>query len=195
MALIDFTRPYRAKEARVATWDAVNEVWLSSVNIPNLQGVTITPVFDNDEMKIFGTQEHFLSSFAGAEVSLDFGGMDDPSYNAMTGVDSVESGSGAAEIRRTIYAGGKNLAYFGLIVSVDTDGLSDAHWLLPRVKLDNLMEMAMVADSEFTKPNITAKAGRLRLADNSLYPVLEIPEYAVDTTIETDFNVAFQPLA
>ncbi len=191
MALPDFTRPYRAISARVATFDPVTELWGTSVAVPNLQGITVTPTMDNDELKIYGTLEHFLSSFAGVELSLEFGGMDDPSYAAMTGIASVESGSGATEQRRTSYAGGINLAYFGLIVSVDTDGLSDAHWLIPRVKLDSLAELALVADSEFVKPSITAKGGRLRLADESLYYVLDIIEHAANTPIGTDFNVEF----
>ena len=194
MALPDFTRPYKANDARVATYDSTNEVWLSSVPVPNLQGVTFTPTFDNDEMKIYGVIEHLLSVFAGGELSFDFGGRDDASYNAMTGVASSESGSGAAEVRTTIFAGGINLAYFGLIVAVDADGDADAHWFIPRIKLDNLEEMALVADSEFSVPNITAKAARLRLADGSKYPVFNYVEHAVATAIEEDFNAAFVPL-
>lgn len=195
MAIPDFTRPYKANSARVATFDPVTELFDASIAIPNLQGLTATPTMDNDEIKIYGSLEHFLSSLAGFELTLDFGGMDDPSYNAMTGIPSVSSGSGASEQKRTSFAGGINLAYFGLIVAVDTDGVADAHWLLPRIKLDSLAELALVADSEFVKPSISAKAGRLRLADESLYYMLDIIEHVQATAIETDFNVAFQPIA
>lgn len=194
MALIDFTRPYAIKAASVALWLEATELWDTPVVIPNMQGATFTPTMSNDEMTIYGSTEHLLSVLMGGELSLDFGGIDTPSYEVMTGLVGTPSGSGATEVDDTPYIGSDNLPYFGLIYALDTDGDNDMHFLLPRVKLDSFFEIAAVAESEFIKPNVTAKAARLRLADESLYPILRTKKYAQVTAIPTDFNTAFTAL-
>lgn len=194
MALIDFTRPYAIKAASVAKWLEATEVWDTPVVIPNLQGATFTPTMSNDEMTIYGSTEHLLSVLMGGELSFDFGGIDTASYNEMTGLVGTTSGSGATEVEDTPYIGSGNMPYFGIIYALDTDGDNDMHFLFPRVKLDSFAEIAAVAESEFLKPNITAKAARLRLIDESIYPVMRTRKYAVATAIPTDFNAAFAAL-
>lgn len=195
MPIADFTRPYGIKAASVAAWDEAAETWGTPVIVPNLMGATFTPTMSNDEMNIYSSVEHLLSVLAGGELSLDLGGIATAAYNVMTGLTSDESGSGAGEVRDTAYIGGFNMAYFGIIYALDTDGVSDMHYHLPRVKLDSFAELAAVAESEFVKPNITAKAARLRLADGvTLYPILRTIEHIVSTAIPSDFNVAFAPL-
>jgi len=185
---------YKVIEARVATWLPATETWDTSVAIPNLSGIKFDPEMDNDELYVFGAKEHLLSVPVGMKVTMSFGGVDNTSANAMTGMSSTESGSGDDETRKTRWSGGDNLPYFGLIVAVEANDGLDAHLMLPRLKLDSLMALDLAKGNKFVIPNVTAKAARLRLAAGTLYPVMDLLEHAVVNTVETDFAVALLSL-
>lgn len=195
MSLLDFNKWYAVNGARVATWLPGTETWDTSVAIPNLQGIMIKPVYDTDLAKIYGAGEHALAVFVDLDITMNFVGKDDPSVVAMTGRSSTSSGSGDSEQRTTLYTGGEDLSYFGLIAQILGQEGADLHLFAPRVKLQDDFGIEFDADSKFGKSDISAKGLRLRLADNTLYPVLKAIEHATVTTIETDFATAFTALS
>jgi hypothetical protein len=160
------------------------------VAVPNLQGIKITPTMDNDEMRGFGSLEHLLAVLVGAEVELDFGGIDKDTEVVMTGFASSSSGSGASEQRSTRYEGADNLPYFAYQVQIIADDEGDGHILLPRMKLDSLLPLEIAKENKFAMPNVKAKAVRLRKADNSLYPVFDFIEHATVTALSSTFTMA-----
>ena len=195
MSLLSFNRWYRTSGARVGKWLPGTETWDTSVAIPNLQGIMIKEVFDTDHMKIFGAEEHGLAVPTALDITLKFGGIDNTSANVMTGRSSTESGSGDSEQRTTRHEGGADLGYFGLIAAIAGQGGSDLHALIPRIKCMDDFDLELDGDNKFILPDITARGYRLRLADNSLYPLMDAVEHAVATAIETDFAAAFTALS
>lgn len=194
MAILSWGKWYRVSEARVAAWDPDAETWNTGVAVPNLQGVSLTPMMENDEKNVFGAREAFLSVLVGVEASLSFVGKDDASMTEMTGIDSTSSGSGSSETRRTRHAGGADLGMFGLIVAIAKQGGGDMHVLLPYGKLDSLAALEMTEENQFAVPNITAKFGRLRKAAGTLYDVYNELEHATATAVPTDFTTTFADL-
>ncbi|RMH11464.1 MAG: hypothetical protein D6698_16320 [Gammaproteobacteria bacterium] len=193
MTVLEFRKPYGIAAARVAKWNPSTETWGTSVAIPNLQGIAISPVHETDEKNTYGAREHLLSVLVSIEVTLDFVGKDSLSAQVMTGITPESLDSGAT--RKTRHVGGVNLPYFGLICQIRADDGGDLHLMIPYAKLDSLIGLQMDAENKFVVPNVTAKAARLRLSDNSLYPIWDELEHETLTDIETDFNTAFAPLS
>jgi hypothetical protein len=192
--MINWRTMYRVIAASVAQWDPDAETWNTPVEVPNLQGISLTPMTDTDEKRVYGAHEKFLSVITGLECTLNFVGRDDAAFVEMTGYGSTESGSGSGETRRTRYAGGTNLAYFGLILALEADDGGDVHIMLPYGKLSSIAGLEMSDENQFVVPNITARFGRLRLADGTLHDVMTELEHAVVTDVPSDFNTAFAGL-
>jgi len=192
--MLDFRKWYRAHGAVVGQYSPATEMWNTGVAVPNLQGIQIAPMMENDEKNSYGSREHLLSVFVGLEVTLDFVGTHDPSVTEMTGFSSTSSGSGASETRRRRKQGGQNLPYFGLIVGIEAEDEGDVHLIIPYVKLDSLLGLEVAAENQFVVPNVTAKAARLRLADNTLLDLYNELEHATLTAPATDLDTAFADL-
>lgn len=195
MAILDWRVNYRAIAAKAAGWDASAETWNTPVAMPNLGAISLTPIMENDERNVYGARERFLSVLVGVEVSLEFTGKDEPSAAEMTGFTSTTTGSGASEVRKTRFTGGTNLPYFGLAVQIEADDGGDVHLYIPYLKLDSLLAMEMQSENKFVIPTVTAKAGRLRLANGNLYPVYDEIEHPSLTTLTSDFNTDFLVLS
>jgi hypothetical protein len=193
--MLNFSKLYGVREARVGTYLPATELWDTSVDVPNLQAIKVTPSADNDEMMVYGGKEHGLAVIVGCEVTLDFAGIADTVVAAMTGISSSSSGSGASETRTRRLEGGDNLSYFGLMVKILADDGGDLHLYFPRCQLQSYFPLQMDKENKFLVPNVTAMAYRLRKEDGSLYPVIDMIEHATATSLATDFNSAFTALS
>lgn len=192
--MLSLNKWYGAAEARIAEWLPATEVWDTSVNVPNLQGIKLTPRMDNDEARAFGVFEDGLSVVTGLELTLDFSHIDITSSNVMMGLSSDSSGSGSSETRTIKTRGRLALPYFGLIVKVLADDGRDAHILVPKVKLDTALPFEFTGENKFVVPSVGAKGFRLRLNDGTLYELYATLEHATAASVATDFNTAMADL-
>lgn len=192
MALLSWNRWYLVDAARAAKYDPAAETWnVSSVAVPNLQSVKVTPLSDTDEMRIYGAVEHFLSVLAACDVEMEMGGLAAEAYEEMTSIVPDESGTATRDWE---FAGGENLGYFGMILRLKVDGPGCALVYLHRLKLNNTIGIEAAKENKFIIPAVTAKAMRLRQSDESLYPVYRIKEFDTLQSIPVDFNTAFASL-
>ena len=195
MALVNLRKMYRVDTALVAAYDPSTEQWDTAVAVPNLKGLQINPVHTTDNFMVYGAEEDGLSVLTACEIVMDFSGYDVPSANEMTGQTSTTAGSGDTEVRTTRNVAGSALHHFGLSARIVAKEGGDAHILVPFMYLPSLMALNMAESNKFVVPSITARAQRLRLSDDSLYPIWDQVEHAVVTALETDFNTAFTALS
>lgn len=195
MALIQWNRVYRVASMRVASYDESTGQWGGSVQVIGVNGFSITPNHDTDTANVNGAVGAMLSVLTSLGVALDTVGIDVPSYTIMTSADTRTSGSGANEAREIDFEGGKDLAPFGAIVQLTTQGGGDLHIKLPWGKLDNIPELSTTAENSFAVPSTPITFGQLiDPATGDYYLVGQLVQYAECKPIETDFNVAFAPL-
>lgn len=180
--------PYLCRAMSVASWNSTAETYGTPASVSNLQGVSIDPQHDNDELKILGAIEETLSVLTSMDLSVSFGGVDWPTMAIMSGTDDESSGGAT---HRNNDAGGTNMPYFGAWFAFPLSGGREAHVGLPKCQLQSRIPLDVSEQNQFAIPEIDVKAMRLRLADGTTYDVRFWQEYDAETALPTDFGTAF----
>lgn len=189
--MLEFYRPYRVAAANIWPYDSALETWGTYLALRNLSSFTATPQVDTDTMMVYGAIEHVLSVNTGFDLECMFGGLQQDAIDLITGRTRQESGAGDTEVWRGTSQDGDNKPYFAMAVQLSVDaGGGDVHVYFPRVKLFGDMPVELSENNAFVKPQVTFKAARLRMENQTLYDSYIWKRYAVVTTLPTVFATA-----
>lgn len=179
--------PYSVRAMSVATWSFTTETYGTPVSVANLQMTGLDPQHDTDLLKILGAHERGLSVQTDLTLNMSFGGLHWASLAVMTGLTDASSG----DIKhRLSFNGGLNLGYFGAVLALPLDDGGDMHIYLPLCQLTKNLPLDF-EQNQFSRPEVEIKAMRLRLADDSTYPIWDVLVYDDVEALPTDFSVAF----
>lgn len=180
--------PYLCRAFSVAAWNPTTEQYGSPEEVANLQGVSIEPQHDTDELKILGAIEEGLSVLTSMTVTVSFGGFDWDTLAIMAGNDDESSGT-TTHINED--EGGEDMPYFGAALAFPLKGGREMHVYLPKCQLQSRVPLDVSEQNQFSNPEIDILAMRLRLSDGTLLPIRKFQEVAANTDLPADFTTAF----
>jgi len=172
----------------VASFTISTEQYGAPQAVANVQGVSIEPVHDTDELKILGAIEEGLSVLTAMDIGVSFGGFDWLSLAIMAGTDNESSGA-ATNINED--EGGTNMPYFGAALAFPLQGGREMHVYLPKCQLQSRIPIDVSEQNQFSIAEIDIRAMRLRLSDGTTLPIRKTMEYDTQTDLPADFNAAF----
>jgi len=181
---------YSVRTAKVWAWDPSAETYGTGVEIPNLQGFSVEPQHDTDELKNLGAIEETLSVLTSMDISISLGGIHWVSMAVMQGTNNSSSG-GDTNINED--EGGDDLPYFALAVALPLKSGKEAHLYFPKCQLQSNVPLDISDQNQFVIPDVDIKAMRLRTAAGNTYPVRKYFEKASETAladIDTVFTIA-----
>lgn len=150
---------YTLTDLIVAYYDKINDLYGTPSAMAVGQQLVVDPQSDTDELRSFGVIGELLSVPTHAKLTLDAGGVDFSAFAAITGDNTVTSGSSPNQ-RRTQdrAAGGQGLPYFGVIGVGATTGGGVAIVGLRCCMLDK--KPKYVLDGKANKFNMSSAEGK-----------------------------------
>lgn len=180
--------PYLCRAMSVASFSVSTETYGSPESVANVQGVSIEPVHDTDELKILGAVEENLSVLTSMDMSVSFGGFDWTSLAIMAGTDNESSGQ---TLNINEDEGGTNMPYFGAALAFPLQGGREMHVYVPKCQLQSRIPIDVSEQNQFSIAEIDIKAMRMRLSDGTVLPIRKTMEYDTTTELPSNFNTAF----
>ncbi len=190
--MLEWFKPYGVASAYVYPFNEVAATWGTGVKVRNLISFKLTPVQDTDRLGVYGRDEKGLSVVRGADIELEFGGIQSDVDAIMTGRTVSLSGSGTTEIRHS-GIDDDSFPYFALTLQLKTkNDIGDAHVYCPTLMLNSLMPLEIAEKAVFNRPKVTAMLFGLSTEAGLRYRLWYEPQFATKTPLTTAFLTQLQ---
>ena len=184
------TYPYSITLFQVAALNLSTESYGTPASFDKVQGFEPDPQVDEDSIKAAGAVERYLSVLTEYEWSVGNASIQAPVLSILDATSNYLSGLTPNQVRTLDVYGGISSPYFGAIAHLPLDEGGVALWGFPFSKVMTRIGFE-IEQNQFAIPEVTGKAGRWRMADGTLLPIVRISEHETDPGPVTDFDAFF----